>query len=429
MLSSLVGGLLLLMATGIPIAICMLIVGIAYMFYQDIPIMVAAQYMTEGAMLNVLIAIPLYLLTGVLMNEVGMSHRIVRLCNAMVGHVRGGLAIVNVMACMIFAGLTGEAVAETAGLGSVMIPAMEKEGYDKPFASALTVTAAVIGPIIPPSVPMIICSALASLSVGRMFLGGLIPGILFGVFLMLLSYLFAIRRNYPVKAKAARGEFWTSFKDASWGLLTIIIILGGIFTGVFTPVEAAGIAAVYSFLVGVFVYHSLDLKKLPQMCLNVAVSTGVIMFIIAMAGLYNFVLTREQIPQELIRIVMGISQDPTVLLIMICIGLFILGCFLSTTPGLLLVVPVLTPLVQTAMFHPIHFWVVIVLALLLGTLTPPVGINLYLVTSISGVGTGRLLKELPPFYLVLITVICVAIFVPWIVTAPGDWVYGALTAK
>jgi tripartite ATP-independent transporter DctM subunit len=417
------------MVTGIPIAVCMLIVGIVYMFYQDIPLMVAAQYMTEGAMLNVLIAIPLYLLTGVLMNEVGMSHRIVRLCNAVVGHVKGGLAIVNVMACMIFAGLTGEAVAETAGLGAVMIPAMEKDGYDKPFASALTVTAAVIGPIIPPSVPMIICSALASVSVGRMFLGGVIPGILFGVFLMILSYVFAIRRNYPVKERAAKGEFWSSLKDASWGLLTIFIILGGIFTGVFTPVEAAGIAAVYSFLVGLLIYHTLDLKKLPQMCLNVAVSTGVIMFLIAMAGLYNFVLTRERIPQEVIRLVMGISQDPTVLLIMICLGLFILGCFLSTTPALLLVVPVLTPLVQTTMFHPIHFWVVIVLALLLGTLTPPVGINLYLVTSISGVGTGRLIKELPPFYAVLITVIFVAIFVPWIVTAPGDLVYGALTTK
>ena len=429
MLSLLVGGLLSLMATGIPIAVCMLIVGIVYMFYQDIPLMVAAQYMTEGAMLNVLIAIPLYLLTGVLMNEVGMSHRIVRFCNAVVGHIRGGLAIVNVMACMIFAGMTGEAVAETAAFGSVMVPAMEKDGYDKPFAAALTVTAAVIGPIIPPSVPMIICSALASLSVGRMFLGGMVPGILFGAFLMILSYVFAIRRNYPVKERAAKGEFWASLKDASWGLLTILIILGGIFTGVFTPVEAAGAAAVYSFLVGLFIYRSLDLKKLPQMCLSVAVSTGVIMFIIAMAGLYNFVLTREQIPHEVIRLVMGVSQDPTVLLIMICIGLFILGCFLSTTPALLLVVPVLSPLVQTAAFHPIHFWVVIVLALLLGTLTPPVGINLYLITNISGVGTGRLIKELPPFYLVLVTVIFIAIFVPWIVTAPGDWVYGALTMK
>ena len=313
MLSLLVGGLLSLMATGIPIAICMLIIGIIYMVQQEIPIMVAAQYMTEGAMLNVLIAIPLYLLTGVLMNEVGMSHRIVRLCNAVVGHIRGGLAIVNVMACMIFAGMTGEAVAETAGLGSVMVPAMEKDGYDKPFASALTVTAAVIGPIIPPSVPMIICSALASLSVGRMFLGGMIPGILFGVLLMGLSYVYAIRRKYPIKSKAPKGEFWMSLKDACFGLLTIFIILGGIFTGIFTPVEAAGIAAVYSFLVGLFIYRSLDLKKLPEMCLNVAVSTGVIMFIIAMAGLYNFVLTREQIPQEVIRLVMGISQNQTIL--------------------------------------------------------------------------------------------------------------------
>ena len=165
-----------------------------------------------------------------------------------------------------------------------------------------------------------------------------------------LSYVYAVRSDYPIKAKAPKGEFWGSLKDACFGLLTIFIILGGIFTGVFTPVEAAGIAAVYSFLVGLFIYRSLDLKKLPKMCLNVAVSTGVIMFIIAMAGLYNFVLTREQIPQEVIRLVMGVSQDQTILLIMICIGLFILGCFLSTTPALLLVVPVLSPLVQQATF-------------------------------------------------------------------------------
>ena len=206
MLSLLIGGLLSLMATGIPIAVCMLMIGIIYMIQQEIPLMVAAQYMTEGAMLNVLIAIPLYLLTGVLMNEVGMSHRIVRLCNAVVGHIRGGLAIVNVMACMIFAGMTGEAVAETAGLGSVMVPAMEKDGYDKPFASALTVTAAVIGPIIPPSVPMIICSALASLSVGRMFLGGMIPGILFGLLLMGLSYVLRGAAQLPHQGQGRQGR-------------------------------------------------------------------------------------------------------------------------------------------------------------------------------------------------------------------------------
>ena len=424
MLGFLIGGLLSLMATGIPVAVCMLIIGIAYMIQQGIPMMVAAQYMTEGAMLNVLIAIPLYLLTGALMNEVGMSHRIVRLCNSVVGHIRGGLAIVNILACMLFAGMTGEAVAETAGLGSVMIPAMEKDGYDKPFASALTVTATVIGPIIPPSVPMIICAALASLSVGRMFLGGMIPGILFGTLLIGLSYFLAQKRKYPLKEKAPKGEFLASLKDASFGLLTIIIILGGIFTGVFTPVEAAGIAAVYSFMVGIFIYKTLDLKKIPQMCLNVAVSTGVIMFIIAMAGLYSFVLTREQIPKEVIRLALGVSHDPTILLVMVSIGLFILGCFLSSTPALMLVVPVLAPFVLQVGFDPVHFWVVVVLSLLLGTLTPPVGINLYLVTSITGVGTGRLIKELPPFYLVLITVIFLAIFVPWIVTAPGNWVYG-----
>ena len=353
-----------------------------------------------------------------------MSHRIIKMCNAMVGHYRGGLAMVNVLASMIFAGMSGEAVADTAGVGSVMIPAMENEGYDKTFSSAVTVSSAVIGPIIPPSVPMIICAALASTSVGRMFLGGMIPGILFGVLLMVLSWGLSIGRKYPTHPKAPKGELWRTFKEASLGLLTIFIILGGIFTGIFTPVEAAGIAVVYSFLVGCLIYRTLNLKRLPGIALNVARTTGIIMFIIALAKFYNFILTREQIPQVVISFLMGLSDNPTVIMLIITAGLFVVGCFLSTTPALMLTVPVLLPLVTEAGYDLVHFFVVVTLALLLGTLTPPVGINLYLVSSISGVSTLKLLRELIPFYAVLIAVILMALFIPWIVTAPANLVYG-----
>jgi C4-dicarboxylate transporter DctM subunit len=192
----------------------------------------------------------------------------------------------------------------------------------------------------------------------------------------------------------------------------------------FTPIEAAGIAVIYSFLIGWLVYRSLDLKKLPQISLNVAVNTGVIMFIIALARFYNFILTREQIPQRVIAFLMGLSNDPLTIMVIITIGLFILGCFLSTTPALMLVVPVILPLVSQAGYNLVHFFVVVTLALLLGTLTPPVGINLYLVSTISGVPTSKLLRELIPFYMVLIAVIFMAIFAPWIVTWPGELIYG-----
>lgn len=417
-------GLFILMFTGLPIGICMLILGLIYVLTQSLPLMLVAQFMTEGAMLYVLIAIPLYLFAAALMNEAGMSHRIIRLCNTMIGHIRGGLALVNVLASMIFAGMSGEAVADTAGMGSILIPAMERDGYDKEFSAAVTVSSAVIGPIIPPSVPMIICAALASTSVGRMFAGGMIPGLLFGVFLMALCYAISIRRNYPIRPRASRLELWVAFKDSILGLLTVVIILGGIFAGIFTPIEAAGVAVAYAFLVGWLIYRTLDLRKLPTIALDVAKNTGIIMFIIALAKFYNFILTREQIPQKVVSFLVGLTSDPVLILVIIALGLFVLGCFLSTTPALMLVVPVLLPLVSQANFDLVHFFVVVTLALLLGTLTPPVGINLYLVQTISGVGTMRLLKELIPFYLVLIAVICLALFVPWIVTAPGNWIYG-----
>ena len=420
----LIVGLFGFMLLGIPVAVAMLIIGGIYVYTQHMPLMMIPQFMTEGAMIYVLIAIPLYLFTGALMNEAGMSHRIIRLCNAMVGHVRGGMALVNVLASMVFAGMSGEAVADTAGVGSVMIPAMEKEGYDLEFSAAVTVSSAVIGPIIPPSVPMIICGALSMTSIGRMFLGGMIPGILFGIFLMVLSYYLSVRRRYPTHPRATGAEFWGALKDASLGLFTIVIILGGIFAGVFTPVEAAGIALVYSFLVGWLVYRSIDFKRLPKIALDVATTTGVIMFIIALARFYNFILIREQIPQKVVSLLMGITSDPLSIMIIVAFGLFVVGCFLSTTPALMLVVPVLLPLVSEVGYNTVHFFVVVVLALLLGTLTPPVGINLYLVTSISGVSTVRLLKELIPYYLVLIGVVILSILFPWIVTAPGNFVFG-----
>ena len=425
MIAFLIAGLLFIMLTGLPIAVAMLIVGLIYVKIQGLPFMIVAQFMVEGSMIYVLIAIPLYLLAAALMNEAGMSLRIVRLCNALVGHWRGGLALVNVLASMIFAGMSGEAVADTAGIGSVLIPAMEKEGYDKDFAAAVTVSSAVIGPIIPPSVSMIICAALASVSVGRMFLGGMIPGILFGFLLMGLSYLISVRRRYPIREKAAgRNELWEAFKGSVWGLFTIVIILGGIFGGVFTPIEAAGIAVVYTFLVGWVFYRTLSLAVLPTIVIDVARTTGVIMFIIAMAKFYNFILTREQLPQQVIGFLMSLSKDPTMIMVIIVLGLFVLGCFLSTTPALMLVVPVLLPMVSEAGYDLVHFFVVVTLALLLGTLTPPVGINLYLVCSISGVPTSRLLKQLVPFYLVLIGVVFLTVFIPWIITAPGNLIYG-----
>ena len=421
----LIVGLLGLMLLGLPVAISMLIIGLIYLYVNSIPLMLVVQFMLEGSMTYVLIAIPMYLLAAAIMNETGISRRVVRLCSALVGHVRGGLAQVNVLASVIMAGMSGEAVADTASVGGVMIPAMEEEGYDKPFAAAVTAGTAVIGPIIPPSVPMIICASLASTSIGRMFMGGLIPGLILSGCCFAICWYLAKKRNYPVREHMAPfSEVFSAFNDAILGMLTIVIILGGVFTGIFTPIEAAGVAVIYSLLLGGFWYRALCPKKLAALIVSGSKTVGVIMFIIALASFYNFILIREQIPQQVLTALMGISTNKTVILIIVTVALFFLGCFLSTTPAIMLTVPVLLPLVEAAGYDKAHFFVILTMALLMGTNTPPVGINLYLCASIAKIDLGCLVREMLPFYIALGVTIFLCIFFPALITAPAAFLMG-----
>jgi len=428
MTALLILGFLGLMLLGIPVAIVMLIVGLTYLYLNSIPMVLVVQFMLEGSMVFVLIAIPMYLLAASIMNAADVSKRLIRLCNALVGHWRGGLAQVNVLSSVAFSGMSGEAVADSAALGSVLIPAMEKEGYDPPFAAAVSAATAVIGPVMPPSVPMIICASLAGVSVGRMFMGGIIPGLLLALFFMVVCYWLSHKRHYPKKDhRAPLSEVMAAFADSILPLFTAVIILGGIFSGVFTPIEAAGVAAAYSFVIAFFIYRNVNLKILLRLARDGAQTVGVIMFILSMAKFYNFVLTREQIPQKVLATLVGLSSDPTVILIIVVLALFVIGLFLSATAGILLTVPILMPLVDLGMYNNVHFFVVATLALILATNTPPVGINLFVILSISKkVSMARLVRELLPFYGCLILIIFICIFFPSVVTVPGDWIFGKL---
>ncbi|GAB3676121.1 TRAP transporter large permease [Salinisphaera aquimarina] len=416
--------LVALIALGFPIAIALLVSSIFYFFMQDVPGMLIVQQMMTGAPSFVLVAIPLFILAGQLMNNGGITRRIIRFCNALLGRAKGGLAQVNILSSMIFAGISGEAVADTAGLGGVLIPAMKKHGYSAEDAGAITAAASVAGPIIPPSIPMIICASLAQVSVGQMFLGGALPGLLFIVMAMVFTYFIADRAGFPRGEKSNWSELYHAFIDAFWALMAPVIIVGGLITGIVTVTEAAVIAVLYVFIIGQFVYREIDLRQVVSELWYTAALSGAIMFILASAKVYTYALTREQIAHVLTQSLDIFISSPNLLFIVIILIALVIGAILSTTAGLLLMVPLLAPLVDASGIDPIHFYVLVTIALCIGTLTPPVGINLYLAASIAEAPPQRVFLRALPYLLLLLAIIGLGIFVPSLVLALPHLVYG-----
>ncbi|MGI6034463.1 MAG: TRAP transporter large permease [Limnochordia bacterium] len=416
MAALLVLGLIALLVLGFPIGISMGIVSIYYLIREGIPLEIAIQQMYQGTNVFVLLAIPLFMVASSLMNHGTITDRLVNLCDSFLGHIRGGLAHVNVLVSMIFAGMSGSALADTAGIGGVLIPEMIKQGYDKDFTVAVTATSSVIGPIIPPSIPMVLTAAMAGVSVGKMFLGGAIPGILFTVLQMVLVAIISVKRQYPVSKRAPLAKMWRDFKRAIVPLLMPVILLGGIFTGIFTPTEAASVAVTYALVLGLVIYRTISWENIRSLSLEVALHTAVIMFIVAMAQLYGWVLTRERLPQYIFSLMTRISQNPQTLLVIVVFGLVGVGCFMSTTPTLMLTIPILIPIARGLGFDPLHFFVVVTMAACLGTITPPVGLTLYLAASIAKMPVEKTLKMMIPFGATLIVVTIIAIYFPPLVT-------------
>lgn len=404
--------LVALIVIGFPIALALLVASIVYFLANGVTGMLIVEQMVSGTSSFVLVAIPLFVLAGQLMNNGGITRRLVRFCNALLGSTRGGLAQVNILASMIFAGISGEAVADTAGLGGVLIPAMKKHGYPAADSAAITASASLAGPIIPPSIPMIICASLAQVSVGRMFLGGALPGLIFIAGAMLFTYLIARSAGYPVGERANRGELASAFVDAFWALMAPVVIVGGLLSGLVTVTEAAVIAVLYVFIVGRFIYREIDMRKVVGELGYTASLTGAIMFILATAKVYTYTLTREQIANVLTHSLGTLTGSPHLLFLLLILVALLIGAMLSTTAGLLLMVPLLAPLVPLTGMDPIQFYVLITIALCIGTLTPPVGINLYLAASIAQASPERVFVRCVPYLLLLIAIIVLATFVP-----------------
>jgi tripartite ATP-independent transporter DctM subunit len=403
----------LMMALGVPIAISLGFgTVIAILATGKYPVLAAVHRMISGVDSYILLAIPFFILAGQLMNTGGITKKIFRFASALVGHIPGGLGHANIVASIIFSGMSGSAVADAGGLGQVEMEAMTDEGYDADFSAAVTAASATIGPIIPPSIPMVVYGAAAEVSIGALFLGGFLPGLLLGLACMALVYVMSVKRGYPKKDRLDWKEIWVSFKESFLSLLTPVIIIGGILGGIFTPTEAAVIAAVYSFILGFIVYREITVKDLMQMLVNTVVATSTVVLIIGGAASFSWVVAMEGVPQKVASFLLSITSNPYVIILLLNIVFLILGMFMESLSVLLITVPFLMPLITQLGLDPVHLGVVLVLNLMIGLSTPPVGMSLFVCAKIANVKLERLYKAMIPFLVPLIAVLLIVSYFP-----------------
>ena len=405
------------LAAGIPVAFSLALTSLVVLLViGDVPLHLIPQRMFTGMDSFPLMAVPFFILAGELMNSAGITQRIVRFSNALVGHIRGGLAHVNIVASMFFAGISGSAVADTAALGSILIPAMEKDGYDTTFSAAVTASSSIIGPIIPPSIPVVIFALVGSVSVGGLFLAGVVPGVLIGFGLMIVAYIISRRKNYGSKHPlVSLREFGSSFVGAFIPLLMPLIIMGGILSGVFTPTEAASVAVAYAVVIGFFVLRTLKLKDLPGIFYRSMVTTSIILTVMACANIFSWILGTELIPQKVAMAITSLTSNPYLFLLLINVLLLIVGCFLEGLASIIILVPILIPLSQQMGIDPLHFGIIVVMNLMIGLITPPLGLCLFVCCSVANVDLIKLIRVTTPFIVVEIGALLIVTYFPQIV--------------
>ncbi len=414
--------LTVLALVGMPLAFAMGIsatLGIAV--HDFLPFELVAQRTLNALDKFPFLAVPMFILAGELMNTSGITERIIRFCMALVGHMRGGLGLVNVLASMFFAGISGSATADAAGLGKVLIPAMIREGFDDDYSVAVTAASSTIGPIIPPSVLMIVYASMTNLSIGRLFLAGLIPGLLIGFALMVLAYVYAVRRNYPRREWNGFKELFRSFRLAVLPLIAPIIIIVGIVGGVFTATEAGTVVVMYALTLGYF-YGELDRRSLYRAMVQAVESTTVILFIIASASILGWLLAMGKFPAMLVATLTGLTSNVNVLILLIVIALLILGLVMDGMAILVILVPVMSPVAQALGIDPIHFATLMVVCVMIGGVTPPVGILLYIACQVGGVPLARVTRTIWNFVIVMIFVALLIAYIPPLTT----WLPNAL---
>lgn len=418
--------LLGLLLFSVPIGICLGLATMIVMIFVDgtPPMVLLARSVVTGADSFPLIAVPLFILAGDLMQHGGMSRRIVGFANALIGHIRGGLAYVNVLACVFFAAISGSSPATVAAIGSNMIPEMEKVGYTRKFSGALTASSGMIGVMIPPSIPFIIYGVTAEVSIGKLFLAGVVPGILFALMFMLVARIL-LRNDVTVQESTTTFSgpgVWQSFKTSIWALLVPGIILGGIYSGIFTPSEAGAVAVVYAAIIGIFVYRDITVKDLPAILAGSAKTSGTILVLVIMATAFGRLITLARIPTELAATITSLSDNPIMILLLINLLLLVIGMFMETISSIIIMTPILLPVANALGVDPIVFGVILTVNLAIGFCTPPLGVNLFVASSISKVSIEQLSHAILPFFVGMIVLLMLITYVPAIsLFLPSLW--------
>ncbi|MCS7461734.1 TRAP transporter large permease [Paenibacillus doosanensis] len=405
--------MLLLFIISVPIAVSMgLASAVALWWDGGTPLIVLVQRSFTSIDSFPLMAIPFFILAGTLMEFGGISRRLIALANALTGHLPGGLAIVTIVTAMFFSAISGSSAATTAALGSMLIPAMIQRGYHANFAGATQAVSGELGIIIPPSIPMILFGVSASVSIGDLFMAGFIPGILIGLSLIVTVLIIAKKRGYKRSPRKSFREVLVAFKESFLALLMPVIILGGIYGGIFTPTEAAGVAVGYAFIVGVLIYKEIKLKQIFTILTQSTVTTATIMFIIASAGLFGWIITRENVPQMVAQFFMSISDNPMVFLLLVNVFLLIVGMFMETNASIIILAPLLLPVAINLGIDPIHFGIVMIVNLALGMCTPPLGVNLFISAQLAKIRLDQISRGMLPYYVVLLVTLLLLTFIP-----------------
>jgi len=416
-------GLLLI---GVPIAVALgLSTTMVILLFTDQPTLVIAQQMFTSLDKFALMAIPLFVLAGNFLSQGGAAARIIRFARSLVGHLPGGLPMSAIFACIIFAAVSGSSPATVAAIGSIMIGAIEEDGYSTPFSIGSIVCSGSLGILIPPSIVLIVYGVTVDQSIGKLFMAGVIPGVLLGGGLMLVTYIAAVKQGFKSKPMAPFNEIWASFKEAIWGLLVVIIIIGGIYGGIFTPTEAAAVSAVYGFFVVKFIYKDLKWKQIPKIIKDSAATSSMIMFIIANAMVFAYLLTIEQIPQQLAAWIIAMNLNKVMFLVLVNLLLLLAGNFMEPSSLIMIIAPLIFPVAMQLGIDPIHLGVIVTVNMEIGMLTPPVGLNLFVASGISGRSLGEVVHASIPWFFALLIGLLIITYIPQISLWLPQLMYGS----
>ena len=404
--------LLVLMVIGVPVALALALSSLSFVITNGMPPIIVLANMVNGINSFPLIAVPFFILAGNLMNSAGITTRIFAFARASVGWMHGGLGHVNVGASVIFAGMSGAAVADAGGLGNIEIKAMRDAGYDTDFAVGITAASSTIGPIIPPSLPLVIYGVISDTSIGQLFIAGVIPGLMMAISLMIMVAFYAKRRHYPRDQEFSIRRFGSSFVEAFLPLMTPVIIIGGIMFGVVTPTEAAIAAVAYSLILGLVVYRTLDWKKLMRVSMDTVETTAAVMLIVAASSVFAWILTANQVAVKFSGLMLSITQNPVALMLIITVIVLVIGCFMETIAAITILTPVLLPVAVSLGIDPVHFGIIMILNLMIGLLTPPIGMVLYVLSKVADVPFERCVTATAPFLVPLVVVLLLLTFIP-----------------